>query len=131
MAIAIIRFNEELGDNQSHKPNLAGTAFVGLQSTVRNFTLFEQTTGEGYLLLSVAGMQNEKAQVLINGIELPGQNFDPIPLSNVFITTIVHVHRGLRIGANTIQFKNAPRSKDNWVINHVVVHSVDARFIVK
>ena len=119
---AIIRFNEELGDKVSDPPGFAGTAFVGFQSTVRTFFIPEDMRGEGYLLLSVAGMQNAGARVFINGSELPGQNFDPIPKSNNFVTTIVHVHSGLRPGTNTIQFANAPGSTDNWVINHVVVH---------
>jgi hypothetical protein len=95
---------------------------VGLQSTVRNFDIPDDRPGEGYLLLSVAGMQNANAQVFINGAEMPGQNFDPIPSSNSFTTTIVHIHRGLISGMNTLQFANAPGSTDNWVINHVVVH---------
>ena len=121
MSFAIVRFNEELGDNMTDKPNV-GAAFVGLQSSVKEFTMPSDTKAGGYLLLSVAGMQNAKAQVIINGSELAGQNFDPIPFSNNFMTTIVHVHGGLKAGKNTIQFKNASGSKDNWVINHVVVH---------
>ena len=127
MSLAIVRFNEELGDNLGDKPNIGGTAFVGLQSTIKNFTLSSPTTGEGYMVLSVAGLQNAAgAQVLINGTELPGQNFDPIQSTDSFLTTIVHIHRGLSQGSNTIQFKNASGSGDNWVINHVAVHSVDA-----
>ena len=118
---AIIRFNEELGDNLGDPPNLGGTSFVGLQSTIKNFDA-ESPRGEGYILMNVAGMQNAQAQIVLNGSELPGQNFDPIPTSQVFVTTIVHIHSGIRNGSNTIQFKNAPGSGDNWVINHVVVH---------
>ena len=118
---AVIRFHEELGDNLGDAPNFAGTSFVGLQSTIRTFDA-DNPRGEGYLLMNVAGLQNAQAQVFLNGVELPGQNFDPIPSSKVFITTIVHIHRGIVNGSNTLQFRNAAGSRDNWVINHVVVH---------
>ena len=64
MPFAIIRFYEELGDQRSDKPDFTGTAFVGVQSTIRNFTIAEDRPGDGYLLLSVAGMQNAEAQVM-------------------------------------------------------------------
>ena len=97
MGFRIVRFNEELGDNMSDRPNV-GATFVGLQTSVKEFNIPDETRGEGYLLLSVAGMQNANAQVLINGTELSGQNFDSIAFSNNFVTTIVHIHSGLRGG---------------------------------
>ena len=118
---SVIRYLEELGDNISHAPNISGTSFMGLQSSIKTFDA-DNPRGEGYILMNVAGLQNAQAQVMLNGVDLPGQNFDPIPLSNDFITTIVHIHRGINNGSNTLQFRNAPGSTDNWVINHVIVH---------
>ncbi|MDP6565938.1 MAG: hypothetical protein QF578_14020 [Alphaproteobacteria bacterium] len=118
---AVMRFNEELGDNMGDRPNFAGTAFVGLQSTIQTFDA-DNPRGDGYILLNVAGMHNERAQVFLNGVEMPGQNFDPIPVNNDFTTTLVHIHNNIVDGSNTLQFRNAAGSGDNWVINHVVVH---------
>ena len=118
---SVVQFNEELGNNQADAPNFAGVPFVGQQTSVKEFNI-ASTTGEGYMQLSVAGMQDPNAQVFVNGTELPGQNFDPIISTNSFVTSLVHIHAGLKSGKNTIQFKSAPGNIDNWVINHAVIH---------
>lgn len=115
----IIYFGEHLGDKDSDISALA--AFVGNQTTVKSFTINGVPTQDAYILLQVYDINSKGHKILVNGTDLGGWDIPPRPQQWQLWMDIIDTDNLVQ-GENTVQIVRDPSSKDNFLIEHAVIH---------
>lgn len=117
----ILKFFEHLGD--ALKDINPGTAkWMGGSSSVKEFDI-DGVPSEGYILFQAYDVQAYYNKILINGKDLPNADLHRTELNYQWHTLFDYIPTGyLKKGKNTVQFAMEVGSKDNFIIDTVVVH---------
>jgi hypothetical protein len=119
----VLGFVEHLGNRESDLPSPQFN-FVGDQSTVKHFRIDGEPSpdGLGYLLMQVYHVQNLSHRILINDVDLVGNDIIPTsPVGHWHLWMDVFGAEVLEQGVNTIQVVRAPGG-DNFYVGNITVH---------
>lgn len=116
----VVSFFEHLGDKKGDINTSA--AFVGDQTTVRNFYVGTRPSGSGYVTIQTYDVHNSGHRILINGVDLSSWDIPKASKENRWSTWTDVIQSGvLKQGNNTIQIARAGGG-DNFIVKAVIVH---------
>jgi len=118
-----IIFNEHLGNNRDDLPSF-GTEFVGDTSRLASFTIENPPVDNGYMLISLWGVDENAHKVELNGVNLLASgNFAYQIGRHKTSNWVVPFDAGiLRQGNNTFQMKRSTIDGDNFHLYTAIVH---------
>lgn len=120
----IIKFSEHLGNNAGDI-DAPWAAFVGNQTTQKQFQVPGKPIGAAYLVLQVYDVQNLGHRIVVNGKDLPGFDIARTTANRWQIFMDIIPSGFLKQGGNSIQIFRAGGG-DNILIGSVVVNWKEA-----